>query len=318
MKITDYQIIEDGKQILTPSFCITLFTNEPIGSDLIPEGLLTPYHNIVNDFRESFFWASYDFDQRCPEAVTNTILGSPDRWLSDSDSRSKDSAFISLYGGKSPRCLSFPFFYWHYENSYRTKKYRSDYRLELPVYWNDDLNTIKTEEYIAKIIGNYPLVCGYAGYTISCDQEIILSRDDLQQYIYQWYQRYPGFMNIYPDSESQALMEGPVLFAIGWITILGEYLCTKMGGIDELRHKLSHIPDVTVKSLPQKGALIRIGDKPQLGDIRNKDMLDNYRAVGHALSVISVNDFDKQARNIVVEGFRDMKESAHWLGRFFL
>ncbi|HCL5271835.1 TPA: hypothetical protein N2G31_004151 [Salmonella enterica] len=71
------------------------------------------------------------------------------------------------------------------------------------------------DDYITPLIGEYPLVCGYAGYTISCDHGVMLSRIDLQQYIYHWYSRHPGFMNMYPASEVQALSDGAVLFSIG-------------------------------------------------------------------------------------------------------
>lgn len=92
-----------------------------------------------------------------------------------------------------------------------------------------------------------------------------------------------------------------------------------MGGGDALREKLKDIPGVVIKSLPGNGVLIRIGDRPQLGDVNKGDSLDAYCAVGQALRPISVRDFDKLADILVVEGFYDKpkSEQINWLGRFF-
>lgn len=145
-----------------------------------------------------------------------------------------------------------------------------------------------------------------------------MTRADLKEYIFHWHQRHPGIMNTVPLSESQILTQGNILFAIGWITILGEDLCKRMGGFEELYLKLSHITNIVVKPFPQNGALIRIGDKPRLGDLYNGGLLDTYQAVGQVLFPISVHDFHALAKAVVVEGFHDNNECAKWLGRFFL
>ncbi|MFH5067751.1 type VI immunity family protein [Enterobacter cloacae complex sp. 2024EL-00215] len=317
MDFSEYQVNELGKPVLLPAFCITFFTNVVVNRNEIPEGLLKPYHKIRQDFMKEFHWASYDFDQKRPRAITEAILSEPDRWLKSPDNREKDCAFIELYGGKSSRDLDFPFFYWDYTNGHRSGTYYSVYRLDLPLNWNNNLPIQYIDEYIYQLVDNYPLVCGYAGYTVSGDQERIITRDDLKEYIYQWHQRHPGIMNVHPLSESQIIAKENVLFAIGWITLLGEALCNQLGGVEVLRNKLSHIPEVIVKPLPQNGALIRIGDKPQLGDSRKNDVLDSYHAVGKVLAPVAVKDFDLLAKKVVVSGFRDNKECAKWLGRFF-
>ncbi|EMR5620931.1 DUF3396 domain-containing protein [Salmonella enterica] len=317
MDFSEYQVNELGKPVLLPAFCITLFTNVVVNRDEVPEGLLKPYHKVLQDFKKEFHWASYDFDQKRPRAITETILSEPDRWLKSPGSREKDCAFIELYGGKSSRDLDFPFFYWDYRNHNQVDSHYSYYRLELSLNWKNNLFAEDVDEYIYQLVTDYPLVCGYAGYTVSGDQKEIITRGDLKQYIYQWHRRHPGIMNIHPLSESKTIAKENVLFAIGWITLLGEALCNQLGGVEALRNKLSHIPEVIVKSLPQNGALIRIGDNPQLGDTRKNDVLDSYQAVGKVLAPVAVKDFDLLAKKVVVSGFRDNKACAEWLGRFF-
>lgn len=317
MEFAEYQLNESGITVLSPAFCITLFTNEVVSRNKIPEGLLSPYNKILRDFREEFTWVSYDFGQKRPRAITKEILEEPVRWLANPDSRSKDCSYINLYGGKSSHHIDFPFFYWDYTNYYQSNEYHSHYRLDLPLSWQNSLSAEDIDEYLYQLVENYPLICGYAGYTISGNQKMIITRNDLKEYIYQWHRRHPGLMNTHPLSESKAVAKDKMLFSIGWITLLGESLCLQLGGVNELRCKLNHISDVVVKNLPQNGALIRIGDTPQLGDVRNGDLLNKYHAVGRVLAPISIQDFDKLAENVVVEGFRDNKECANWLSRFF-
>lgn len=317
MDFSEYQVQELGKPVLLPAFCITLFTNVMVSRDEIPNGLLKPYHKILQDLKQEFRWASYDFDQKWPKKVTEDIFQKPDHWLAKPSSRSKDSAFISLFGGNSPQELHFPFFSWDYTNNHRAKKYDSSYRIDLPLSWKNNLSATEIDDYIYHLVEDYPLVCGYAGYTISGNSKEIMTRDDLKEYIFHWHQRHPGIMNTVPLSESQILTQGNILFAVGWITILGEDLCKRMGGFEELYLKLSHITNIVVKPLPQNGALIRIGDKPRLGDLYNGGLLDTYQAVGQVLFPISVHDFHALAKTVVVEGFHDNNECAKWLGRFF-
>ncbi|ECC1743788.1 DUF3396 domain-containing protein [Salmonella enterica] len=317
MEASQYFIKDNGEIVLSPAFCITLFTNTPVSRDKSPSGLLSPYHKILNDFDGEFLFANYDFDQQWPVKITKEILLSPDRWLSDPLSRSKDSNFIFLCNGESSRLHSLPFFYWYYSNV--VNKYQSYYRLEVSLNWKNSLSANDIDDYIIQLIDEYPLVCGYAGYTISCDHGLMLGRIDLQQYIYHWYRRHPGFMNMYPASEVQSLSDGPVLCSIGWITLLGGELCSKMGGEAALREKLKDVSGIVIKSLPGNGVLIRIGERPQLGDVNKGDILDAYCAVGQILRPIAVDDFDKLADTVVVEGFYDKPESEQidWLGRFF-
>lgn len=317
MEFSEYLVKEQGKPVLLPAFCITLFTNIVVNREKSPKSLLKPYHKILQDFGKSFSWSSYGFEQKRPRAITKEILEGPERWLANSNSRSKDCAYIKLYGGKSSQDLELPFFHWDYTNYYKAGNYYSHYNLELPLSWKNNLSAEDIDNYIYQLVEGYPLVCGYAGYTVSDSQRIIITRDDLKDLIYQWHQRHPGLMNTYPISESKIIAQNDILFSIGWITILGNSLCARLGGIDELYYKLSHVSGVVVKRLPQNGVLIRIGEKPQLGDTHKDDFLDSYSAVGRILAPVAIQDFDELAKRIVVTGFQDNKECANWLGRFF-
>ncbi len=64
MDVSTYCIKDNGETVLSPSFCITLFTNMPVNRDESPNGLLSPYHNILSDFDGDFLFANYKFGQK--------------------------------------------------------------------------------------------------------------------------------------------------------------------------------------------------------------------------------------------------------------
>lgn len=316
----DYRLEEKALTLIEPCFCITLFTNETVTKEHAPESLLTPYRIFLEDFGDQTGWILYDGNQSDGVKITAKNRQVPDEWLANPKSRVKNNTIVDLYSGVNKRERRLPRLEWEYDkaNPELNRPSRSYYRLALPLSWLAAQGIKGGEAYLARITGDYPLSWGYAGLALNYDAGEVVCRKDLLGYIGSWIERHPGIMS--PNPRIEALWSSTIsgLTGIGWITLLGLDYCQRMGGVAALAQKMASLSGVEVTPFNERGAMLRIGDAPLLGDVMKNDSLDSYRDVGQVLQPLHQISERLATDYLHVRGIEDEDAGKKWFNRFFV
>lgn len=149
----------------------------------------------------------------------------------------------------------------------------------------------------------FPYRCGTVGLSL-CWNDMSVDRDiEVPALIGPLLKRYPGF-NIGTPRE----LCDQDLPPVNWLTLIGPDLLRKLAGRAGLRRAFADEPAISVHPLG-RGALIRAGELPQIGDRNRRDTLPLYRRVGSLLKA------HRGHQEIELDGL-DLDESEKWLARF--
>lgn len=335
MNFKDYTVVENNRKLLEPCFCIALFTSVLVTKDTAPEGLLTPYRVFLNDFLPEVNWILTDGNQMRGEKITSRRLDVLENWLhKPRRTVFMDSPPIEIYAGKDAREVSVPFLNWYYDTHFavpvdpaeemtmsiqkmKTIPQRGfgHYRIKFSLDWLAKEGVSGVENLLSRMLKDFPLSFGYAGYSLAYNGRALTP--SLEQFIRQWLLRYPGLVCPESYSEANASAVQDAISGIGWMTVLNEEFCQRLGGRNALAQKLKGF--TTITDLPQSNVLIRIGEEPVLGDIKAGDALSAYQAVGRVLQPVFLKNMDQENMNeiIAVDGLSDDAERVKWLSRFF-
>jgi hypothetical protein len=311
MDFSEYRLESNGLVICEPCLTFVFFSDVQISRDESPD-ILAPYRAFIEAFGSEVSYCRTSGSQMHAKKITADDLAMPTKWLTDPKKRVRPQLDIELRTGSTrdewrPPCLDF--------SHAKTKPPRTYYRICIPLedYQHWGLDGVMS--YLKLSLVGFPLLSGYVGYSFSWNYAKPQVEDALKPYFHQWLQRHPGLMA--PDAISQARVSNTTLVDLGWITMLGKTFCDHLGGIKTLGDSLSTIPNTAIKQI-NGGLLIRVGDKPCLGDIKTGDDLQDYRAVGKVLSPI--HDHDALLRGMVIVGVYDRSSNtiqSKWIDRFF-
>ncbi|ECD9612224.1 DUF3396 domain-containing protein [Salmonella enterica subsp. salamae] len=331
----DYTVVENGRKLIEPCFCIALFTSALVTKNMAPEGLLTPYRVFLDDFLPEVNWILTDGNQMRGEKITSQRLDVLENWLH----KPRRTVFmgappVEIYKGKDADEVSTPTLSWYYdtyfavpvdpveETTMSIKEMKTipqrgfgRYRIKLSLDWLAKEGMSGVENLLARMLKDFPLSFGYAGYSLAYNDRGLTP--SLEQFIRQWLLRYPGLLCPESYTEANASAVQDAISGIGWMTILNEEFCQRLGGYDAFAQKLKGFSTLT--DLPQNNILIRIGDEPALGDIKAGDLLKIYQSVGSVLRPIFLRNMDQEHMEgrIGMDGLKDNTERVKWLSRFF-
>jgi hypothetical protein len=118
-----------------------------------------------------------------------------------------------------------------------------------------------------------PYTYGYAGPSLAYGEAIRATRPIVR--------RHPGFDIANPVAVALDLDD----HAVGayWLNALGPTLLQRIGGVEVLA---ARVPGASVSFLARDGALVRLGEKPDVGDVNRGERLPLYRALASALEPI--------------------------------
>jgi hypothetical protein len=314
MNSSDFVIKLNGVVRCELCLSVVLFANVKLTKeDEPPPGLLTPYRVFLEDFRDTVEWCRTDGDQMHAVKITDERLAEFPKWLADPKRRYKGTAGTELRKGRSREEWRAPCFEMSYGGQFNPCLY---VQISLPFSWLAEKGREGTESYIARLVEDgFSLSSGYVGLGFAWHS----AGDDpeVKRSFFEWLQRFPGLMSTSPMSQANVAPSG--LVDLGWVTLLGAELTNKIGGIDALRARCSSIPKAAVAPLPNNGAMIRLGEDPRVGDVQAGDQLDEYRALGKALSPL--RDAAKVTKSLVVDGLPVREPGLEilrkWANRFF-
>lgn len=317
---SDYLLEVNDITLIEPCFCITLFSKEVVTNEYAPERLLTPYRIFCEDFASQVDQIIFDGNQKNGVKINDKNKKIPFEWLSNSKKRVKGGSVTYLFSGNNKMERRLPFLQWYYDNKDVDIEQPSHcyYRILLPLSWLSMQRVKDIELYVNRIIGDFPLFYGYAGFAINFHSGAINA--DTEVYIKNWLERFPGIMSPDPYTESKTSSKKNGITSIGWITVLGKALSERLGGGKAIREVMSVFPDVNVVSSVQENTMIRIGETPLLGDSLSGNHLDNYCLVGRKLLPLHIEEltsWEERFGYYYVTGIKNTADRKKWFNRFF-
>lgn len=103
------------------------------------------------------------------------------------------------------------------------------------------------------------------------------------------------------------------LAVVSWLTLLGPGLTAALGGREALAQNAP--AEVSVLSLGPGGAMLRAGEAPALGDVKRRDRLPVYQAVGRMVAPVVAPD--EALDEVAVDGMEG-DDASDWIRRFFV
>ncbi len=123
--------------------------------------------------------------------------------------------------------------------------------------------------------------------------------------------RFPGYELLDPTYCRLELDDQ--VCGVYWLSMLGEALTHKLGGVEALRARVP--PEIRVEPLAPSGTLVQIGQQPSVGDVNREDSLPLYRALAQ---VFKPHLYIPRAPYLVgEEGLPDQEGTLRWHLRFF-
>lgn len=148
-----------------------------------------------------------------------------------------------------------------------------------------------------------PFNSGHTGLSFYCHESLLGVTDLLRNLSF----RYPG-MDM-PNLESLPMDLSTRVKGAYWLTFLGAPVLDSLGGVTALRSRL-HSSSTQVEELSAGGAMVRLGEWPEAGDLEHGHTLPAYRELARVLE-----PWLYRAPHSPWSGFSD--EDAHrWERRF--
>ena len=190
--------------------------------------------------------------------------------------------------------------------------------MSLPIEWLNDNGGNGVKKFLQESLSDdFPLFSGYVGLSILWNDSFLSDETLLSNSFRKWLVRYPGLMHPTPLAQIDFARNG--LVDIGWITLLGTALSTKIGGMEPLigRFLADSRSEIEIEKLTDRVLSIHAGPSPVLGDQTVNDFPMLQKEIGVALAEL------RDSREITwlsVPGFSKNevdKERWEWVNRFF-
>ncbi|WNG56184.1 DUF3396 domain-containing protein [Archangium gephyra] len=146
----------------------------------------------------------------------------------------------------------------------------------LPTEYLEEHGPGRVRELALELASTLPFCSGHAGLSFHCDTDLVGVDRKLREYCF----RYPG-LDI-PELEHLSLNLGTRVRGPAWLTFLGQPVLGALGGVTELRARLS-TPGTTVQELNGDRAVVTLGSWPEAGDTEQGQLLPAYRELARVL-----------------------------------
>lgn len=218
------------------------------------------------------------------------------------------------------------YFFW---SSERGLTYASNYRIRLgsPAAWfeyiHHDISCMsfylpieeleKGEGYIGKLLHDFCNILNPLHGLMGLGVQNCRDEEKYQHLEYEIGQEFLGVDIAGPGREDKHLRNG--IRSINWYTFINDEWLAKLGGITTLREQL---PDPRIALLPYDGGLIvRAGDWPELGWVKQNPYPELYVAVNRAFKPIRAPEIAGMAYGSICGEIRyNDISTAQWLARF--
>lgn len=153
--------------------------------------------------------------------------------------------------------------------------------------WDAETDFRRQTERARKAASTLGAIFGIAGFSLQYDR-IYCSTAGSYPYIARFPGLHCGLDDRFMSEQSVRRKRADGYFSINWLTFLGDELLATLAPADELRETLGADRPI---SRFDGGIIVQAGARPQLGDVNQGLILDDYRAVNTALRPLRFEDY---------------------------
>jgi hypothetical protein len=305
---------EEGNILVEPCLSVRLYAALSAQS-LADENtdLLWPYQAFVEDFGGSLTWCYTDGNQSRPAPVTPARLACWAEQIAEARRVQKGMFFCDLRSGRRPIERLPPSLEVEIDCGVPPQRpHLVVVDLSLPLSWFELQGDVGVRRYLDRLLSRgFPLSSGLVGFGLAYNP--LAFRDIHGPALGYWLSRHPGLVTTTTHQEAFGACD--TLPDISWMTLLGPELCERAGGVQALQQNLSTIPISRIFPLAKGGAIVQIGDRPQLGDAETGDHLADYQRVGQTLATL--RNAARMAEYDRPFGLSSEEDRLRWVNRFF-
>ncbi len=277
------------------------------GADFNSPELLRPYEAFLRRYGQDVAWSAAGENQQGWRPASPARLNELRDWFGNPKARFHDAGTVRFRGG--------------------TRDIAQAPMLSFTAYPRDALPSIccraalpLTDGHLADVRtlvreffeGQFPLAAATVGFGLAYDG-LSFDQCQIEQYFRYWAFRHPGLVSSGDGSQWKLIRAGG-LHDVNWITVLGQPLSDRVGGLAALQRAFEP-SGISCEAFGAGGILIQAGEAPELGDTTQGDTVDLYRQVGRVLATLREGI---PAENQVVPGMaREPELRAKWANRFF-
>lgn len=300
--IASLTVVVDGERVCVPCFEVVLFSSSPLHAQARAHSILLSRF-IECHARFLRFYATATSDRLM--STTSKRLQSRIR-LSSLERHVGDTVGLFAHSGLSDRAVmpaGLDFFHDDSEPAAAHAYFRGVFPI--------DVAFDRTDEFVSEIvelIGDYPFSHGYAGLSYFWQVLDPWVHEAVTEQQAGLLHRHPGLGYGHPMEFAEVALQG--LIGISWLTLIGKSVASSSTVARRLGRELTKL--VSIQQLPG-GTLLRLGDRPEIGDRNRRKTLPLYGAVGRAL-----DPFKAPADEVWIDGMDpDSDEMESWFHRFF-
>lgn len=271
------------------------------------EGILDFYEQVLKVITKDVKYYTTETMEGARKIKADTLELVP-FWFSKSKKK-RGLYILSLEGGEQADILSDIGFYLCADEESDVKT--GTMRLILPADYASQPQEFV--EMVRSLVRKLDFESGHAGFAVNWFPTAD-SADDALGVFPIIARRYPGIdlsdidITLYAISSASE----PGIKCINWLTLLGANLFTSIGGIESLRKQLPN--DCPIYELDNGGGIIQAGKCPDIGDKNSNTQLSAYKAVGHILAPLRLQEHPDFIGATSTMPYEDI--TTEWLARF--
>lgn len=310
--IEQFVIEYKGKIVCEPCLVFAFFAPELT----CEEDLSGPFDAFIRRFGDMQEWFYNDGDQKRAKRLSRGNRAQLLYQMREQLRNPKNGACVILRPDSDRKEWRLP----NFEHSLHSGAFTNMHlQIALPLSWLSNGTSGEVDVFLDEMLSaDFPFTSGYVGLGFSWNVLASFDTHLTHPFFYEWLSQHPGLMS------STSLGQVPVsrfgLVDIGWITLLGKNFTAKAGGAEGIMQRIDaqYQQEISIRNLAHGGIAIQAGEWPQFGDVSKGRLLEERRAVGHALRCLWN---EEKNGDQLVQGFprdEDYKEHRKWANRFFV
>jgi hypothetical protein len=296
---------EDGTRIASVCFGITLFANPPITQ--YADGILkafSRYSEIVGD-EALRVYATDTMHQHKP--VTDRALSLLNTWL-ESNATTRETIGIE-YSDADPyyEAPSQRFFVAGDEVPEASEVWPSMLRITLDPVWGIERYE-EAVQFVINLTNWIPVSSGYVGFAFEYSSYY---SEEGAEHAWRYSMQHPGLEIHVPDGSERLAVLKDAIRTVSWLTLINETFVLELGGREVLEADLPK----SIKLVDfNGGVLMRVGERPEVGEVNRNEPLPGYRAVYRSLRPLTNEAVKRTTWLDVADNEEDRTE--RWLRRW--
>lgn len=305
--LTDLELVVGGTTAAAPVFIVDLYTDKLFST--IPEQVLACYEMFLRlcPPERIKHYATETMDQH-KETSSRTFTMLPS-WLKKGAAPRKYIYLELLSGDNREAVPDFRFLVAGYEPGSigHSARFASLLRICVPAAWGGG-HASEMRDMVIHLAGLIPYTAGHAGFAMDWSRYF---EQKACPHAYQKGMRHLGFD--VPGESNDCLVVGhDSMKTVNWLTLLGQPLLSKLGGVDQIRARASN----RIKLRPTGGGLmLEAGDAPEVGDVNRGDPLPAYAEVYKLVEPVAEVGIQRSKAMTFLPG-DEHQNTLRWLRRF--